>query len=134
MAQTVKRVTALRLSVGDRVGVLAEIVGQARDAGLDFRSVGAHAAGGQGIIFAVPTDLAAARQAVAGAPYAITEQDVFWVEGDDEPGALSPVADRLAAAGVSVRAVQASATEGTFTAVFYVGPEDVQKAAEALGV
>jgi hypothetical protein len=134
MAQTVQRVTALKVTVGDRVGALAEVVAQARDAGLDFRSVTALAAGGQGVIMAVPTDLQAARQAAAGGPYAITEQDVFWVEGDDERGALAPAADKLAAAGISVTAVHAAAVEGRFAAVFYVAPEDVEKAAAALGV
>jgi hypothetical protein len=134
MAQTVKRVTALRVSGQDRVGLLSEVVGDARDAGLDFRSVAAVAVEGEGTMIAVPKDLAAARQAAAGAPYPITEQDVFWVEGDDEPGALAPVAGKLAGAGINIQAVHASAVEGKFAAVFYVAPEDVDKAAEALGV
>ena len=134
MAQTVKRVTALRVAGPDRVGLLAEIVAQAGEAGLDFRSVAAVAMEGQGVLFAVPTDLVAARQAAAGAPYAIAEEDVFWVEGNDERGALAPVADKLAAAGINIRAVHASAVGGKFAAVFYVAPEDVAKATEALGV
>jgi len=134
MAQTVKRVTALRVSGQDRVGLLSQIVADARDAGLDFRSVAAVAVEGQGTLIAVPTDLTAARQAAADAPYAIDEQDVFWVEGDDQPGALGPVADKLASAGVNIQAVHASALGGKFAAVFYVAPEDVDKAAKALGV
>ena len=134
MAAAVRRVTAFRITLGDRVGALAEVLAAARNAGIDLQSVAGYVCGGEGVILAVPIDLQKARPAALGAPWAIGEQDVFLLEGDDERGALCGVAGKLAAAGVGVQASYAVAVAGKFGAVIAVAPDDVDKAAKALGV
>jgi hypothetical protein len=134
MSATVSRVTAFRVTLGDRVGALAEVLAAARNAGIDLQSVAGYVCGGEGVILAVPTDLHKARPAAVGAPWAIGEQDVFLLEGDDERGALCGVVEKLAAAGVGIQACYAVAVAGKFGAVIAVAPEDIDKAAAALGV
>lgn len=134
MAATVRRVTAFRVTLGDRVGALAEVLAAARNAGIDLQSVAGYVCGSEGVILAVPIDLQKARPAAVGAPWAIGEQEVFLVEGDDERGALCGVTERLAAAGVGIQASYAVAIAGKFGAVIAVASEDVDKAAAALGV
>lgn len=132
MAATVRRVTAFKVTLGDRVGALAEVLAAARNAGIDLQSLAGYVCGSEGVILAVPTDLLKARPAAAGAPWAIGEQDVFLVEGDDERGALCGVTEKLANAGISIQAAYAVAIAGKFGAVIAVGPDDVEKAATVL--
>jgi len=134
MSATIRRVTAFKVTLGDRVGALAEVLAAARNAGIDLQSVAGYVCGTEGVILAVPTNLHKARPATAGAPWAIGEQDVFLLEGDDERGALCGVTEKLAAAGVGVQASYAVAVAGKFGAVIAVAPGDVDKAAKALGV
>ena len=134
MAATVSRVTALRVTLGDRAGALADVLAAARNAGIDLQSVAGYVCGSEGVILAVPTNLHKARPAALGAPWAVGEQDVFLVEGDDQRGALCGVTEKLAAAGIGIQASYAVAVGGKFGAVIAVAPEDVDKAAKALGV
>jgi len=134
MAATVRRVTAFRVTVGDRVGAMADVLAAARNAGIDLQSLAGYVCGTEGVILAVPKDLHKARPVAAGAPWALGEQDVFLVEGDDERGALCGVTEKLAAAQISLQAAYAVAVEGRFGAVIAVAPEDVDAAAKALGL
>ena len=134
MAATVRRVTAFRVTLGDRVGAMADVLAAARNAGIDLQSVAGYVCGSEGVILAVPKDLQKSRPAAVSAPWALGEQDVFLVEGDDERGALCGIAEKLAAAKVSIQAAYAVAVESRFGAVIAVAPEDVDRAAEALGV
>ena len=134
MAAAVRRVTAFKVTLGDRVGALADVLAAARNAGIDLQSIAGYVCGAEGVILAVPKDLHKARPASVGAPWAIGEQDVFLVEGDDERGALCGVTEKLAAAGVGIQAAYAVAVESRFGAVIAVAPADVDRAAEALGV
>ena len=59
----------------------------------------------------------------------------FFVQGDDSLGALTPVHHKLYEADVNVYASNATADgEGSYGYVIYVRPEDVDRAAEALGI
>jgi hypothetical protein len=134
MAQTVKQVVALQAIVKDRPGALAGVLRDVRDAGLDFQSLAAWSEGGQGFIAGVPVDLAKARSMAAGAPYPVKEVAMIRVEGDDERGALVGVAEKLAAAGINIRAIHCSAAGGKFSGTIYLDPQDVGQAAKALGI
>jgi hypothetical protein len=134
MTAKVSRVTAFRVTLGDRVGALAEVLAAARNAGIDLQSVAGYVCGDQGIILAVPADLQKARPAAMGAPWAIGEQDVFLIQGDDERGALCGVTEKLAAAGIGIQGAYAVAVGGKLGAAVAVAPEELDKAAKALGV
>ena len=57
------------------------------------------------------------------------------VDGDDRPGALADLTDRLGSAKINMIAVTGlAAGQGRFGAILWVKPGDVKKAAKVLGV
>jgi hypothetical protein len=59
----------------------------------------------------------------------------FLIHGDERPGAVAAVLDKLAEAGVNVTSVQAvCAGSGRYGGILWVKPEALRKAAKALGV
>ena len=130
----ISRVKALRAVTADRAGVLAEVLAEARNHGIDLAGMSAYSCEGKAILLGVPTNFGLALQLVTRSPYPVEQIETFRVEGDDERGALCGVMNKLAAAGISAQAVHAAAIGGKFAGVIYVAPEDVEKAAEALGV
>ena len=128
------RVKALCIRGQDRVGALAQALEEARNHGIDLHSIAAFASEGQAVMLGVPKNFGLALQIAGMATTPIEQVEAFQVEGDDERGALCGVMNKLAAAGVSATAVHAAAIEGKFAGVIYVAPEDVEAAAEALGV
>jgi hypothetical protein len=57
------------------------------------------------------------------------------VDGDDRPGALADLTDRLGSARINLTAVTGlTAGQGRFGAILWVKPRDVKKAAKVLGV
>ncbi|HJN18795.1 MAG TPA: hypothetical protein QGH10_25045 [Armatimonadota bacterium] len=116
------------------MGALAQVLEECRNHGIDLGSVAAYSADGQAVMVGVPKNFGMASQLASMAPQPVKTVDAFRVEGDDERGALCGVMNKLAAAGISATTVHAAAIEGKFAGVVYVAPEDVDKAAEALGL
>ncbi|MGQ9731211.1 MAG: hypothetical protein ACUVX8_08030 [Candidatus Zipacnadales bacterium] len=134
MATIIRRMPALKVTIGDRIGALADVLAAARNAGIDLISIDGYVDGGQGVILGIPANIAAARPAVVGAPFAIAEQEVLWIEGEDRRGALCEITEKLAQAGIYIEAAHAIAIEGKFGAVLCVASKDIDRAAELLGV
>jgi len=132
MAHTVRKVTAVSAQVDDRIGVLAELANALRDANLNMRAVVSQRKAGT-VLMGVPDDLAAARSLAAYNGIVVQEREVLLIEGDDEVGALCPIANKLASARINIEDVYALATEGKYAAVLTFAAEDVGRAAEVLG-
>jgi hypothetical protein len=83
----------------------------------------------------IPGDAAAFKEAAKRARLKLrAKKGAFLVQGDDRPGAVASLMQRLADAKVNVTAIDAvSAGAGRFGAVLWVKPKDVNKAAKALG-
>ena len=65
----------------------------------------------------------------------IGPKKAFLIQGEDKIGALNEHHLKLASAGVNIRAGNAVCDgSGKFGYVFWVEPEDFEKAAEALGI
>jgi hypothetical protein len=58
----------------------------------------------------------------------------FLIQGSDRTGAMIESLQTLAAGGVNIHAVDAIAAKGRFASFVWVQREDVERAAEALGV
>lgn len=57
------------------------------------------------------------------------------VDGDDRPGALTDLTDRLGSARINLTAVTGlTAGQGRFGAILWVKPRDVKKAAKVFGI
>ena len=60
---------------------------------------------------------------------------MFLISGEDRPGAVAGLYEKLAAAKINVTATDAvCAGMGRYGAILWVKPRDVKKAAKVLGV
>ena len=58
----------------------------------------------------------------------------FLIQGDDRPGAIAEITQKLAQANINVTSIQAfSAGSGRYGGMLWVKPTDLRKAAKALG-
>jgi hypothetical protein len=83
----------------------------------------------------VPEDPASFRRVARKANWKLTgPKKAFLVAGEDRPGVVAEVMQRLAAAKVNVTALDAvCAGNARFGAILWVAPRDVGRAAKLLG-
>lgn len=135
MSIKITKETSYLTEVEDRPGVLAQVTKILADAGINLSLLGGWPCGaGRANICCVPDDAAKLKSLAASHGASLKEQTVFVVRGDDEVGALVEVAQKLANAGISIRALSALSVEGKFAAMVDVAEADVPRAAAALGV
>ena len=137
MERTIRRVEYFYTTVEDRPGEAYRVLSGLADSGVDLLAMTAIPVGPSRTQMALfPADSAQFRD-VAGrigmeldGPYA-----ALLVQGDDELGALKRVHQRLAEANVNVYA-STGVTDGagTFGYLVYVRPDEIERAASALGI
>lgn len=135
MADTVRKVVYFKMSVPDKAGEGARVLGALRDSGVNLLAFSGFPRGRRAQLDLVPEDAAAFRDAAKRARLSLAGKKTgFLVQGEDRVGAIADYVEKLAAAGVSITAVDAlSAGENRFGAIFWVKPRDVAKAARAIG-
>ncbi len=135
MADTVRRVVYFKMSVADKAGEGARVLGALRDAGVNLLAFSGFPRGRRAQLDLVPEDEAGFRDAAKRARLALAGKKTgFLVQGEDRVGVLAEYTEKLANAGVNITAVDAvSAGEYRFGAILWVKPRDVGKAAKALG-
>ncbi len=135
MADTVKKVVYFKMSVPDKAGEGARVLGSLRDAGVNLLAFTGFPRGRRAQLDLVPEDEKGFRDAAKRAKLALAGKKTgFFVQGEDRVGAVADYVEKLAAAGISITAVDAlSAGESRFGAIFWVKPRDVAKAAKAIG-
>ena len=105
-----------------------------RDAGVNLVAFHAFPAGRRAQLDFVPEDPRALKAAARKAKLQLSpRKTAFLIEGDDRPGAVADLLDKLAAAGVNVTAMDAIRVDGRYGALLWVAPADQRKAARALG-
>jgi hypothetical protein len=57
----------------------------------------------------------------------------FLIQGEDRPGAIAEILEKLASARINVTATDAVCSGGGYGAILWVKPLDLVKAAKALG-
>jgi len=90
--------------------------------------------GGQAVIACIPEDQAKLKSVAAQFGVSLVEDAAFLIEGEDRVGALCEVAGKLGRASINIHCAQALAAGGRFAALITVRDEDVDRAAQALGV
>src|SRR5437870_837693 len=132
---TIRRTDYFSVEVPNKVGEGARLLSALRDAGIDLTAFTAFPSGRRAQIDFMPKDStkfkAAARKLgiKVGSP-----KTVFIVQGDDRPGAIAELCEKLAAAGINMIAMDAaSAGNRRYAGMFWVAPADVKKAAKVLG-
>ena len=135
MASTVRKIDYFAMNVPNRRGEAARILDSLREQGVNLLAfTGFPDKRGAQIDF-VPENTAAFKAAARRDKLMLrAKKSGFLVQGDDRPGALSRVLDKLAEARINVTAVDAMcAGKNRFGALLWVKQKDVTKAKRALG-
>jgi hypothetical protein len=135
MADEIRRLDYYSVRIPNKVGEGARVLGALRDAGVNLTGFwGYQTRPSQAQLELAPDDNGSFKKAARKAGLKLGEKHTaFLLSGEDHPGAVADVLDRLAQAGISVVAVKAiCGGAGRFGAAFFVAPDDARKAAKAL--
>ncbi len=135
MAETIRQMTYYKVMVPNRTGEGARVLGALHNAGLNLLAFSGFPAGKKAQFDFIPEDAASFERAAARAGIKTgAKKTVFVVQGEDRVGALADIFAKLAAAKVSVIALDGIAAGfSRYGAIFWVKPKDVAKAARAVG-
>jgi hypothetical protein len=121
--------------VPNKVGEAAKVLGALKEAGVNLISVwGYPIKGKKGVLEIAPADAKTFAKTIkkCGLP-ASAKKVAFFIDGEDQVGAVAAIFDKLAAAGINVHAAQAlCAGAGRYGALVQVAAEDEKKAKKAL--
>jgi hypothetical protein len=135
MADSVRVVDYFYVTVPQKPGVGAALLNELRQAGVNLLALSGFPSGRGAQIDFVPEDGAAFRAAAKKAKWKVTgPKKAFLLAGDDRPGAIAEVLQKLADAKINVTAVDAAcAGSGRYGAILWVAPRDVARAGRTLG-
>ncbi len=136
MAEMIRRVEYYYVTVPDKPGSGASVLGPLQGAGVNLLAyLGFPAGRGKSQIDLVPEDAAAFKLAAKSAGLKLSPaKRAFLVEGDDRIGAVAELTRRLAQAKVNVTAACATAAgAGRYGMIVWVPPASYNKAARILG-
>ena len=135
MADEIRRVDYFYIQVANRPGEGARALGALRDAGVNLLAYSGFPEGRGAQLDFVPEDAAAFRQVAKAAKWKLTgPKKAFLITGEDRPGAIAEIIQKLADAKINVTACDAVAQGGArYGAILWVAPRDVGRAVKALG-
>ncbi len=136
METKIRLVDYFYVQVPDRAGEGAKILGAIRDAGVNLLAVSGFPEGRKSQIDLVPEDATRFKALAKKSGWKVTgPKKAFWIYGGaDRPGIVASLADKLAAAGVQITAATIACSGGSrFGGILWVPPDQVKKAAKALG-
>jgi len=135
MADSVRVVEYFYVTAPQKPGVGAALLNELRQAGVNLLALSGFPSGRGAQIDFIPEDGAAFRAAAKKAKWKVTgPKKAFLLAGDDRPGAVADVLQKLADAKINVTAVDAAcAGSGRYGAILWVAPRDVTRAARTLG-
>lgn len=136
MADTITLTDYYYTTVSDAPGEGVRVLKTLRDAGVNLLAYSGFPEGGRTQIDFVPESATAFLAAARAAGIALTgPKKVFLITGEDRPGAVAGIYEKLSTAGINVTATDAvCAGAGRYGAILWVKPKDVEKAAGALGI
>ena len=136
MADRIRTVQYYKVQIADKPGTLAGMLAPLREAGGNLLAVHAFPRSRRTQVDVVPEDPAAFKDIAKAHKLKIQGPKMcLLVDGDDHPGALADLTDRLRSAKINMIAVTGlAAGQGRFGAILWVKPGDVKKAAKVFGV
>jgi len=128
-----KQVVVFKLKIQDTPGVLANMLEQGSNFGLDLEAAcAAGCEGGEAVLFAVPKDETIGRQVASAGGQPVEECAGFLLEGDDRVGAGAAALKPLG--NINLLACAALVSGGRYQTLVVVENKDAAAAAKALGV
>ena len=137
MPEEIRRIDYYYVSMPDKPGEGARVLATLRAAGINLIGVSAFPEGARkSQLDLIPEDSGALAQAAKSARLKLSrKKSGFLIQGDDRPGAVADLVNKLAQAKVNVTSVQAFCSGGgRYGGMLWVNPSDLRKAAKALGV
>ena len=136
MAELIRTAQYFKMQIADKPGELTGILAPLRDAGVNLMAVHAFPRNRRTQVDVVPEDPTAFKNVAKVHKLKMQGPKMcLLVEGDDRPGALADLTDRLGSAKINMTAVTGlSAGQGRFGFILWVKPRDVKKAAKVFGI
>ena len=136
MADVIRTAQYFKVQIADKPGTLADALAPLRDAGVNLLAVHAFPRSRQTQVDVVPEDPTAFKNIARMHELKVQGPKMcLLVDGDDRPGALADLTDRLRLAKINMTAMTGlCAGQGRFGAILWVNPRDVKKAAKVLGI
>jgi hypothetical protein len=130
---TIRKVEYFVTEVSNKPGEAARVLAAVR--GVNLLAFTGFPSGRRAQVDFVPEDALAFKAAAKQAKLKVkAKQGGFLVQGDDRPGVMADVMQKLADAKINVTAIDAvAAGNGRWGAIFWVKTKDVNKTAKALG-
>ena len=136
MAEEIRRVEHYSAGIPNKVGEGARVLRALRDAGVNLIAFwGYQYRAGHGQLEFIPENGAAFVAAAKQAKIKVSKKrTALYFHGEDRPGAIADVLEKLAAARINLGAVQAvCGGAGRYGAVLFLPPTAARKAARVLG-
>ena len=134
MAYVAKKVSYFAMEVADKPGEAARILTELSKAGVNLLAFSGFPRGRRAQLDFIPEDVRIFRKAVSAARLKVQSKKTgFLVQGDDRPGAMAEMLQKLADAAINVTAVDGVCVRGgRWGAILWVKPQSVNKAAKVL--
>jgi hypothetical protein len=136
MADLIRTTQYYKVQIADKPGTLAGALAPLRDAGVNLLAVHAFPRSRRTQVDVVPEDPTAFKDVAKAHKLKVQGPKMcLLVNGDDRPGALADLTDRLGSAKINMTAVTGlSAGLGRFSVILWVKPRDMKKAAKVFGI
>jgi hypothetical protein len=136
VAATIRKTAYYSMTIPNRAGQGARLLNELAGEGVNLLAFTGFPNAGKAQVDFIPYDDAGFTRAARKLGLRLSKKKtVFVAQGDDEPGAIAKICDKLAQARINMVAMDAvAAGKGRFGAIFWVKPKDVAKAAKVLGV
>jgi prephenate dehydratase len=126
MADLIRTAQYFKVQIADKPGTLADMLAPLREAGVNLLAVHAFPRSRRTQVDVVPEDPAAFK--IVAKAHKVKMQGpklCLLVEGDDRPGVLADLTDRLGSAKINMTAVTGlTAGQGRFGAILWVKPQE----------
>jgi len=136
MADLIRTAKYFKVRIADKPGTLAGALAPLREAGVNLLAVHAFPRNRRTQVDVVPEDPIAFKNIAKAHKLKIQGPKMcLLVDGDDRPGTLADLTDRLGSARINMTAVTGlTAGQGRFGAILWVKPGDVKKVAKVFGI
>ena len=134
MADLIRTAQYFKVQIADKPGTLAGMLAPLRDAGVNLMGVHAFPRNRRTQVDVVPEDPTAFKNIAKVHKLKIQGPKMcLLVDGDDRPGALADLTDRLGSAKINMIAVTGlCAGQGRFGAILWVKPAGCEKSSQSL--
>lgn len=136
MDDSIKKVDYFAVEIPNRPGEAARALGAIAQAGVNLLALTGFPTGARrSQLDFIPEDSVAFRKAIKSAGLKVGARKTgFLIQGEDRPGAVAGILQKIGDAGINVTAIDAlCAGAGRYGAIFWVKPEDVRKTVKVVG-